>query len=437
MRRLINLSVMATLAFIPVAHSKPLVRNSETTVEKMCLEMEGEAETILEACRVALESPGLTRSLNVELLTSMGDTQAAIGDDEAAVATFKQALEILPENVGTLNSLGWSFRTLDREEEALHAFRTSIAIQPSAQGLAGFGAALADTGNGNPEEAVKYLDAALAMSPEYSWALREKGWLMQHDGQYEVAAGAFRQAIEINESDVHAHYGMARVSLQLKSYEDALLHANQTLDIGPQEWWYYSTRSTALRGLNRNALAVRDADRVIKLVPEETDGYVQKARAQFELGKRGEAFSVLEHSLDATEPDNFLYYWFAQLLQWDAQPERAMQMIDAAVKTDDANHFDHQLKASIALDMNDFSMALDAADQAAKLEPSSTYAHFYAALALVHVGGVTLAQERFDQVMRLEPEKYMLSDFASELIARGKFVEAIQTRVKYKDQASE
>jgi tetratricopeptide (TPR) repeat protein len=411
--------------------AKPLIVSSEAAVEKICIDYSATIEEIVLACQHALENPGLTNDQKVQLSHRLGDAHSNSNNEELAITKYELALDIQPENVGVLTSRGWSLRADGQDLAAYDAFKKAVGIQPTGQGLAGLAATTIDTGNGTLEEALQYFDGATALTLDYSWAYREKAWRLNDAGRFEDAEMAFAQALDIDRLDENANYGMARSLLEQRKFEPALNYINASINSNADGWWKYSTRSVILRSMDRNGQAVREAQRAIEMAPANSEGYVQKARALYNLGKRKQAFDELENAQATIGIDGFLLYWYAHMLQSDAQFELAMQKIEKVISSNDVTYHDHELKAFIALELNDYETALIAAERSTEMEPTSSYSHFYAAIAMVHTGNILAAQSRFERAMSLKPEDFMLGDFAAELISKGKFVEAIELRLKY------
>jgi len=111
--------------------------------------------------------------------------------------------------------------------------------------------------------------------------------------------------------------------------------------------------------------------------------------------------------------------------------ERAAEIVDRAIARPDHDQFDLSLRSWIAVEMRDYDAALKAAERALALDPTMPYPHFYAAVALVHTGRTADGMARFDTAMALGIDDDMVGVFAADLIAAGRFVDAIRLRARY------
>ena len=121
-----------------------------------------------------------------------------------------------------MNGLAWVHWSRDDYAQAIEVFQASVAVGPSAQGIAGLASSRRHLGTIEVAEFSELLDVALALSPNYLWAMREKGWGLNDFGHHEAAEAAFRAGMEINPKNQWTVYGLAYTLNELDRYQDAL-----------------------------------------------------------------------------------------------------------------------------------------------------------------------------------------------------------------------
>ncbi len=410
--------------------ARPLLSSSEESAGQLCLRDEDTPERMLLYCRAALAEEGATDETRSEYHRNLGSADQDLGDIEAATESFLAAVDLDPGSVEALNLLAWNYWDLDREPEAMVLFRRSSQMRPTASAYGGMANILRRIEQ-RPEEALESIEIALALLPDYRWGLREKGWILFDLDQDEDALATFQEAVYADGDNASAHWGIMTYHQRKGDYETALLSANRTMEIAPEDAFYRARRAFILRRLDRNQQAILDASRAIELDPLRSNGYAQKAFAEIALGYTARALSTFEEAVEAGAGDNFLLYWYADHLSEMGRMEEAMLQIDAAIAEPDTDSADQTLKAYIALELDRDETALEAAEAALAEDAEDEYALYYKAVADLRMGRAEEAIAGFDAAMAADlPENYV-SRFVAELVFEGKVATALKLRLKY------
>ncbi|HMB89399.1 MAG TPA: toll/interleukin-1 receptor domain-containing protein [Rhodothermales bacterium] len=122
-----------------------------------------------------------------------GLTLNELGRHKEALEVLEQAIALQPEDADSWNNKGVALYHLERYEEALRAYEMALAFEPkSAMTWANMGAALGRLDR--HEEALKACDHAIALQPEYAKAWCNKGVVLEELGRDTEASGAFEEA---------------------------------------------------------------------------------------------------------------------------------------------------------------------------------------------------------------------------------------------------
>ena len=423
---------VAILAIGPQAVSaKPLVTSSEDNVARVCLARMDEPARIVMACDAALDDISLTQSQQSELLVARGDGHLWQDLFSKAVVDYRAAADVNPLSVDAWNGLGWALWELNQNEDSYAAFEHSLSIKASVQGLGGKAALARRLGYIGNDAARELLHAALAIDPDYIWAVRELAWTLFEDRQFEAAALQFDEALAIEPRDVNARYGTGRTYLSQGDYETALSFFNDVLIDAPEHFGSLVYRVISLRNLDRNAQALRFADRLIEIHPDRNSGYIERAKALMALQRRTDAIETYKQAEALLGPDNAILYWHADALTTDGRLNEALQVIERGLALDGADYSDHLLKSYIALELRDYDLARSAAEASLATGVDDPWAHYYIAITLIHDGDVSKGLQMFDRAIQAGLPTERVGAFASELVGAGKFVEAAQLRLKY------
>lgn len=122
----------------------------------------------------------------------LGLTEAALGELEAAVASFRMAVQLDPDNPEARVALGRTLSQLGRPAEAREAYRAALAVAPgSPAALVGLGRL--ELEEGRPEAAVASFEAALTAEPDHRQGLYNLAAALALLGRAEEAAAVRRR----------------------------------------------------------------------------------------------------------------------------------------------------------------------------------------------------------------------------------------------------
>jgi tetratricopeptide (TPR) repeat protein len=429
MRAVLGLLAAGLLA-TPLS-AKPLVTSSEDTVTRVCLARSETPPRIVDACNAALAQASLTRSQRVDLIVARRDGHLWMDQYDAATHSFREAIALDAAKMDAWNGLGWTLWEAEGDAPAFEAFEASLDIGVTVQALGGKAATGRRLGVLTNHDARALLAAALSIDPDYLWALREIAWSYLDDGNAERAAEEFTAALEIEPYDINARYGLGRVEMMRGNAETALSYFNDVLADAPEDFPTRVYRIITLRDLDRNAQALREADRLIADYPDKSSGYIERGQALLALGRRAEAIETYAGADAHLGPNNAVIYWYADALAIDGQFQAALDVIDRGLALSGADHTDHLLRSYIALELGDYKTAEQAAKASLAIGGDDPWAHYYLAITLIHRGEVDEGLARFEQAIAAGLPEDRIGAFASELVGAGNYIEAAQLRLKY------
>ena len=332
--------LILTMATTSVA-AKPLITSSEDTVARVCLAQQETPIRIVEACDAALTDATLTQAQRVDLMIARADGYLWQDMYGAAARGYREATATSPLSVEAWNGLGWALWEAEGDQAAFEAFERSVSIDISVQGLGGKAATSRRLGYIDNETAREMLQASLSIDPDYIWAVREIAWSLLEDKSYDASAKEFEAALDIEPRDINARYGLGRAKLSSGDYDSALELFNAVLLDAPDDFPTQVYRIIALRNLDRNAQALRFADRMIKAYPDRASGYIERGQALIGLQRRAEAIETYAHAELVVGPNNAILYWYADALTIDGQFDEALAVIERGLALDGVDYSDH------------------------------------------------------------------------------------------------
>lgn len=418
------------LSVAPLA-AKPLLTNSQDTFAKACLDFDETYERVLQICEIALSGQGYSQKQKLGMMASLGNAHLGLDQYDAAHAVYKTMLDIDPAYTEALNGIGWILRHQKEYALAADSFEASLGFLPSAEALAGMAASRFAAKEIDLEEVLSLLDAALAIDPDYRWALREKGWILRDADRFVEAERSFRAALKIRPEDTNALSGLARSLRGQSKLKEALGQIGKAISLDPDSADLLAERSLILFYLDRNKQAIKDADRVIAIDPAWSAGYVRKARALSDLGRTLDAVKVLAEAEHHTGFDPYLIYWRADLLSDDDKFDASLEQINRLVAAGVEDVHDLHLLAFVQLGRNDIDGARKAVDAALKLEPENAFSLYYDARVLVEEGKLDRAEARMTEAVHAGLSDHNIGLFLGALATKGAYLRMIRLRIAF------
>jgi tetratricopeptide (TPR) repeat protein len=334
---------------------------------------------------------------NVEYLLRLGFASERTGDLKTAIASYRKAVELNPNDADTLYTLGLATEksgdlkaAQEYYRKAVTSYKRALELNPDdAAGLYNFGLALGKTGD--LKAATASYKKALELKPDDADTLINLGWALQKTGDFEAAIAPYKKALELKPNDADALYtlGLAtEKSGDLKAakeyYQKAVTSYKRAIELNPDD----------AAGLYSLGLAIEKTGDF-----EAAQEYYRKA-----VGSYREAVELKPDDADAL---NNLGLAIEKTGDFEAAQEYYRKAV--AVRPEDA-----QIQNNLAWDLvklKCFADALEPAQKAVELTPKDpspwdTYAH-----AAFGIEWWDAAAKGWDKVIELQGK---LSDKLSE-----------------------
>jgi len=181
--------------------------------------------------------------------SELGKAQMEREDFRGALASFKQALRLMPGNGYLQNNLGAAYQRLGMVDEAIANYRLGLEQWPKKMELRN-NLAAALMAKGRFGEAIAEYKVAQKLDPKSAMAHLNLGIAYHRLGRLEEAAGEYREAVRLKPEYAKAHQGLGGVYMGLKRYREAEEHLRNALRYAPEDVVILQLleRVTALKG---------------------------------------------------------------------------------------------------------------------------------------------------------------------------------------------
>lgn len=352
--------------------------------------------------------------------------QVAVDPGDPELARFLDGLYdaalAKPADDEARGRLAMAYEMNDFEDAAVVVYRQAEILDPGEFRWPYF-LALLTTGTGDTEAALKPLDRALALDPDYApaWLLRAS--LLRDLGDDDDAAAAYRRAQDLGE-EVHALAGLAQLALRRSRPGDALAllgtvkrddrhpqvyrllgRAYQALgrtdeariamarakDTEPLRWAdprfaeksRYVMSQGGLLALAEDAMKARDFETAVSILaplrarfPDDKALLGNLAIAYGRLGRGRQAFDVLRHAF-AVDSEHWPFHnAMATVLDASGDRERARHHLEQSLELNPAQAWVHERLGRIWMEEGEHDKALAALNDAVQYgidEPATVF----------------------------------------------------------------
>ena len=192
-------------------------------------------------------------------MVSLGKRLLAGGKFAEALAAYKEAVCLDPDNPRVWCGLGAAHRHLSEFDEARKAYDRALEIDPD------YPQALTNLGEwwlvkGEPEHALECFERVLHRNPRFYEALANRVATLFECGRFAQAEAAAREAIELHPDSAPLHVNLGNVLVHTGKARPGLLAYRKALELQPG----YDEALFNLAILQNNAAALQDSVGLIR-----------------------------------------------------------------------------------------------------------------------------------------------------------------------------
>jgi tetratricopeptide (TPR) repeat protein len=219
-----------------------------------------------------------------------GATNAALGQFDAAIDSYKQALKIKPDYADAYNNIGNALQNKGELEVAIESYKQALKIKPnSAESYNNMGNAL--QGKGDFEASIDSFKKALKIQPDYAEAYNNMGNALKAKGDLEVALDSYKKALKIKPDYAEAYNNMGVVLKDKGDFEASIDSFTKALKIKPDYAEAYYNMGNALYDQGDLAAAIDGFKQAIKITPGYAEAYNSMGHA---LSNKGDPEAAID-----------------------------------------------------------------------------------------------------------------------------------------------
>jgi len=176
--------------------------------------------------------------------------------------------------------------------------------------------ALALMDSGNLQQALDYLNRALAIDPDNVNVLNNKGQVLIGLGNLEEAIVSLDKALEVEPLYVHALNNKGNALLGLDKTEEAIVWFDKALEVDPNYLYALNNKGFALNTLEQYDKAIVWLDKALDVDPNYVIAQQNKVLVQQNLGLPQQSTELVQQNNELAEntPTDFVFEWYQLLI---------------------------------------------------------------------------------------------------------------------------
>jgi len=350
--------------------------------------------------------------LHFDALSLLGAIAAQTRRAQEASDLLARAIVARPRDSTAHNNYGIALKNLGRLDAALLSYKRALELDPTLAD------AYYNQGNAQKElkrhaDALVSYECALKIKPDYVEAHLNRGIALQALERTDAALASFERALKFRPDYAEALYNRGVALLALGRTHDALDSYERALKIRPGYAEAHNNRGNALKELKRLDAALDSYDLAIEVKPDYAEAYNNRGVVLQELRSFDAALSSYERALEI-KPNyagacinhgnalTDLWRFEDALISY----ERALE-----IKPDYAEA--HNNRGNALKQLKRFVDALDSFERALKINPDYAAAHFNVGNVLAELKRLDEALLSYDRATGIKP------DYADAYFNRG------------------
>jgi tetratricopeptide (TPR) repeat protein len=386
---------------------------------------ESDPEERKQALEKLAEAPELARQPLPDLILLTRQLESSAPDK--AVQVLAKANEAHRGDFSVLFRLGFGFYwhlKPPRPDEAVRYLTAAVALRPqNARAHLNLGNALGE--QGKLDEAIAAYKRAIRLQSEYPAAYNDLGLAMEKEGKHNEALANYRKAIELKPDFAVAYSNIGNVLMEQGEVEEALAHFRKAIEIDPNSGAAHNDLGIALAGQGKVEEAIACYRKAMELLPKNPAPFTNLANALRKKGNFGEAIALYQKAIKIDPYDASTYNSFGGAMAEQGKFEEAISLYQKAI--DLKPNSDHYCNLALAFaKQHRYEEAITAYQKAIELNPSDAEAHIDLGGVLANHGKPEEAIALIKKALELKPDYAEAhSLFGVALFEQGKVDEAI------------
>ena len=266
----------------------------------------------------------------------LGAASAQSGQNRRAVAAYKQATKLNPQDAGSHYSMGVALQSLGQVDDAISAYKMAIATQPHhADAYNNLGNAY--TVQNDLDAALTAYKRAIALKPDNAGTHNNIGTTLRTLGRLDAAIAAYEMAFKIDPQFADALFNMGNAYKEQNKHNEAIAAYQRGVQIRPDNAEAFNNLGTAFDEKEKPNNAIAAFQRAITIQPDYADARINLAEVLRKEGHLNLAHSACREGLIAAPENSGLHCSLGRVLIQKIEFEEAAKALKRALVIDPNN----------------------------------------------------------------------------------------------------
>jgi tetratricopeptide (TPR) repeat protein len=329
------------------------------------------------------------------------NTLRRLDQPRAAVEPASRAIDLDPSNAEAYATRGLAQMALARTDAALVDFDRALTIDSqNFRALAGRGSALRM--QRRPRDALADIDHALELEPDAVAVLADRAAVLTMLGRNDEALRDFDRVVDVDPRPWALGLRVENL-IALGRLKDAEADLDQLIAADPANPVWLARRGSVKARRGNKQEALDDAEKALKLAPDDPDALVAQAEALYPE-RSEDALRILGRALQHHPDHRSARMRRAWIHRDRGRPLDGLQDLDEVLRVapDDVEALSN--RAFVNLRLNRAREAFNDADRALELSPGFVAALVNRGVAYAYLGDVEAAERDISSALQLDPD---------------------------------
>ena len=238
-------------------------------------------------------TPALTPTPSADEHIDRGVAYAEQGQLDEALAEYRRAIELEPDNAGAYRNVGTSLGEQGQWEEAAVAYERAIELDPE------FGEAYGDLvavylNLERLSDAVAAGERAIELSPDYAGAHNNLGVAYREQGRTDEATAQWQEAIELDPDNVNPRVHLGRSYGMQGRLDEAIVQLQEAIRIDPDYANAHFNLGMVYHLQEESSQALAEFEETLRIDPDHAMAHYNLGIIHRDQGEAEEAIQAFE-----------------------------------------------------------------------------------------------------------------------------------------------
>jgi tetratricopeptide (TPR) repeat protein len=363
-------------------------------------------------------------------LIGLGIALQGTGNNEAAIFSYKKAVDILPYHPDVHMVLGYLLESSGNRKDALMHYRKATEVDPgSVTTYNCYGDALKRSGR-MYDAMIEYYKATVVDPKSVDGYINLAAALLE-SGYHREGIAEYEKALKLNPESADVHHKMGRALVEIGDLEKAINHYRTAVRLDPNQAVTYGDLALALEVQGNLKESIAQFRKAIAADPNSAIINAFFGKALIRLGQLSQAIQVLQRAVLLDQNLYISHHYLGLALELRGNLKPAIESYTKAIKIQPGLAGLHVDLGRALLKTRNLVRAIVELKTAVSLDPKNSQGNFYLALATERTGAFPIAQQYYRSAIQVRPDMWEAHYYlANNLEASKNYSEAVKSYKK-------